>query len=131
VTLHASVAIGITAGVVCYFAITFKNKPRLGRRPRCLGRARRGRHPGHHPARCIIGSSLVNPAAANGLLHGGGSFFVKQLVAVLVSSVYAFGFTYGMLWLINKFTPVRTSESEEGLLDESLHGETAYETNTL
>jgi Amt family ammonium transporter len=56
---------------------------------------------------------------------------VKQLVAILVSSVYAFGFTWGMLWLINKFTPVRTSETEEGLLDESLHGETAYETNTL
>jgi hypothetical protein len=32
-----------------------------------------------------------------------------------------------MLWLINRVTLVRTSEVEEGTLDESLHGETAYE----
>jgi Amt family ammonium transporter len=122
--------IGIIAGLVCYAAVGMKN--RLGWDDAldvwgvhgvggALGILLLG----------IMGSSLVNPAAANGLIHGGGSFFVKQLVAILVSSVYAFGFTYGMLWLINKFTPVRTSESEEGLLDESLHGETAYETNTL
>jgi Amt family ammonium transporter len=41
--------------------------------------------------------------------------------------VYAFAFTYAMLWIINKVTPVKTSEVEEGQLDASLHGESAYE----
>lgn len=48
-------------------------------------------------------------------------------MAILVSSVYAFVFTWVMLWIITKTTGVKTSETEEGLLDESLHGESAYE----
>ena len=31
-----------------------------------------------------------------------------------------------MLWLINKVTPVRTTEQMEKTLDQSLHGEQAY-----
>jgi Amt family ammonium transporter len=46
---------------------------------------------------------------------------------VAVSSVWAFGFTWGMLWLIDRFTPVKVDESaEESGLDAALHGETAY-----
>ena len=43
--------------------------------------------------------------------------------------MWAFGFTYAMLHIINLFTPVKVTEmSEEIGLDESLHGEHAYET---
>lgn len=49
------------------------------------------------------------------------------LVAIVVSSIYAFAFTYGMLWVINKIIRVKTTEVEESTLDESLHGEHAYE----
>jgi Amt family ammonium transporter len=46
---------------------------------------------------------------------------------VVGSSVYAFGFTYLALVVINKFTPVKVSkEAEEAGLDSSLHGEQAY-----
>ncbi len=70
---------------------------------------------------------MVNPAGADGLLRGGGGFFAKQLITIIVSSVYAFLFTYVMLWAINKVTRVRTTEGEEERgLDDSLHGETAY-----
>lgn len=79
----------------------------------------------------LIGTVAVNPAGANGLFFGGGDFFVKQLVAILISSIYAFLFTYAMLWVINKVTPVRTTDAEENLLDETLHGEQAYETDAL
>jgi ammonium transporter, Amt family len=48
-------------------------------------------------------------------------------VAVTVSSVWAFGFTYGMLWLIDRVTPVKVNQAaEESGLDAALHGETAY-----
>jgi Amt family ammonium transporter len=50
------------------------------------------------------------------------------VITVIVSSAYAFLFTYVMLWGINKVTRVRTSEGEEEQgLDDSLHGESAYQ----
>ena len=50
-----------------------------------------------------------------------------QCVAVLISSAWAFVFTYGMLWLIDKVTPVKVSEETEAVgLDDGLHGEIAY-----
>ena len=53
---------------------------------------------------------------------------MKQCVAVLFSSVWAFVFTLGMLWLIDRITPVKVAEGARRTgLDSSLHGETAYE----
>jgi len=76
----------------------------------------------------VLGTTAVNSAGQNGLLHGNSAFLVKQLVAVVFSSIYAFGFTWIMLVLINRITPVRTSEAEENLgLDAALHGEAAYQ----
>lgn len=75
----------------------------------------------------IFGTVTINAAGSNGLLHGGGEFFKVQLLGILISSIYAFVFTYGMLWLINLFTPVRTTAEEETKgLDTFLHGEDAY-----
>jgi Amt family ammonium transporter len=46
---------------------------------------------------------------------------------VLISSVWAFAFTFGMLWAIDRVTPVKVGAVEQELgLDEVLHGETAY-----
>ena len=43
--------------------------------------------------------------------------------------MWAFGFTYAMLRIIDVFTPVKVEMmSEEIGLDESIHGEHAYET---
>ena len=74
----------------------------------------------------IFATKEINPGGADGLLLGGVSFFIKETVAVIGASVYAFIFTYGMLFIINKITPVRVSEAEESSFDESQHGETAY-----
>jgi Amt family ammonium transporter len=75
----------------------------------------------------VFASLAFNPAGTDGLITGNSSFFMKQVAAVLLSSVWAFGFTYGMLWLIDKFTRVRVTDAdEEAGLDESLHGEEAY-----
>ena len=117
--------IGFSAGVVCYWAVELKNK--LGWDDAldvwgvhgvggALGIVMLG----------LIGTTTVNAAGADGLFFGGTDFFVKQIVAILVSSIYAFGFTWGMLWLIDRFTAVRTTEEMEQTLDESLHGEQAY-----
>ena len=46
---------------------------------------------------------------------------------MVISGIWAFAFTYGMLWLINVFTPVRVDPALEDRMDEELHGEDAYE----
>ena len=80
----------------------------------------------------IFASQGVNGSGADGLLFGGGSFFWKQLLAVLVASAYAFIFTYIMLALINRITRVRVSEEEELKgLDIAIHGEQAYDEGAL
>lgn len=57
---------------------------------------------------------------------------MKEVVAVLGASAYAFLFTYVMLALINFITPVKVSEADEVLgLDESIHGEKAYDEGSL
>jgi len=62
------------------------------------------------------------------LLYGDPVFVLKQVVAVTFSSVWAFVFTYAMLRIIDAFTTVKVSElTEEIGLDESIHGEHAYE----
>jgi len=120
-----AMVIGFSAGAVCYWAVEMKNA--LGWDDAldvwgvhgvggALGIILLG----------VLGSTAVNPAGTDGLLYGGGDFFFKQVVAVVGSSIYAFGFTWGMLWLIDRVTTVKTTEEMEMSLDDSLHGEQAY-----
>lgn len=126
VTPGSAAIIGIVAGLVCYGAVSLKNSLNWDDALDVWGVHGVGGALGIILLG-VLGTTVVNAAGADGLLHGGSDFFVKQLVAVVVSSIYAFAFTYGMLWIINKVTPVRTTEGEEGELDASLHGESAYE----
>jgi len=75
----------------------------------------------------VFATTAFNPNGANGLLAGDASFFFKQLAAVVISSVWAFAFTFGMLWLIDRVTRVRVSDQDEAEgLDFALHHEEAY-----
>ncbi len=125
VTMSSAALIGIIAGLVCYTAVSLKNKLHWDDALDVWGVHGVGGALGIIMLG-LLGTTMVNSGGANGLFFGGGDFFVKQLVAVVVSSIYAFAFTYIMLWLIDKITTVRTTEVEEGTLDESLHGESAY-----
>jgi Amt family ammonium transporter len=122
----AAVVIGIVSGVVCYGAVALKNRLKWDDALDVWG---------VHGVGGFIGILLLglfattafNPAGTDGLLAGNPEFFLKQLAAVLLSSVWAFGFTYGMLWLIDRVTPVRVgAQVEEVGLDSGLHGEEAY-----
>jgi ammonium transporter, Amt family len=121
-----AVIIGVVAGIVCYYAVALKNKLNLDDSLDVWG---------VHGVGGLIGvillgifaSTAFNPAGTDGLIAGNGKFFLIQLLAVLISSVWAFTFTYGMLWLIDKITPVKVETAEQqGGLDEYLHGEQAY-----
>jgi len=127
VSIHAAVLIGIISGIVCYFAIFLKNRMKWDDALDVWGVHGVGGLAGIIMLG-VFASKAINPASgADGLLRGGSGFFLKQCAAGIGASLYAFGFTYVMLWLINKVTPVRTSlEEEQKGLDETLHGEQAY-----
>jgi len=74
----------------------------------------------------------MNANGTDGLIYGGSHFFIKQVIAVVGASIYAFVFTYVMLLLIDKITKVKVSESEEDAgLDSAIHGEKAYDEGAL
>ena len=131
VSLPSACMIGIAAGIVCYIAVHLKNKMGwddaldvwgvhgIGG---CLGTILLG----------VFASKAMNAAGADGLLSGGMHFFAKQCIAVVGACIYGFVFTYVMLILINKITPVKVSEADEDKgLDESLHAEKAYDEGVL
>lgn len=127
VTPTSAAIIGVVAGAVCYFAVSFKNRLKLDDALDVWG---------VHGVGGFIGILLlgifadasVNASGTDGLLLGNASFFFKELVAVVATSIYAFGISFALLWLINKITPVKVSHhDEENGLDEALHGEAAYE----
>jgi Amt family ammonium transporter len=127
VTPTSAVIIGCLAGIVCYIAVGLKNKSGLDDALDVWG---------VHGVGGFLGIILlgvfadlaVNPAGANGLLHGDTVFFLKELAAVVGTSIYAFVISYAMLWVINKFTAVKVDPKDEmNGLDGSMHGEEAYE----
>jgi Amt family ammonium transporter len=119
--------IGVAAGVVCFYAVALKNKLKWDDALDVWGVHGVGGFLGIVMLG-IFASTAWNPSAGiDGLLRGNPHFFLVELGAVAISSAWAFSFTLGMLWLIDRFTPVKVSElEEEAGLDSSLHGEKAY-----
>lgn len=127
VSLKAAMVIGCISGLVCYFAVELKNKLGLDDALDVWG---------VHGVGGLLGTILlgvfanpaINSAASKGLWFGGTEFFGKQLATIVGSSIYAVGFTYVMLMVIDKITPVKVlAEAEQGGLDEAIHGEKAYD----
>jgi Amt family ammonium transporter len=75
----------------------------------------------------VFASTLVNPAAANGLLAGNARQLGIEALAAVVVAAYASGMTWVCLKLVNLFIPLRVTEAEEAMgLDISQHAEPAY-----
>ncbi len=126
VPVWAAALIGIIASTVSFFAVELKNKHGWDDALDVWGVHGVGGFTGT-VLLGIFASKALNSAGANGLIFGGTSFFLKQLLIASLAAVYAFLFTYIMLWLINKITHVRVTEEEERLgLDQSIHDEEAY-----
>jgi Amt family ammonium transporter len=122
----AALVIGLLAGVVCYGAIWFKTRRQWDDALDVWG---------VHGVGGILGTvalgvfawSSMNAAGKDGLLHGNPGFLGIQAGAAALAATWGFVFTYVMLFVINKVTPVRVDQtSEEMGLDEAEHGEKAY-----
>ena len=122
----SSMIIGIAAGFVCYFAVALKNQLRWDDALDVWGVHGVGGALGI-VLLGVFASTSFNSAGTDGLIGGNAVFFLKETTTIIGSSVWAFAFTYGMLWMIDRVTPVKVAPSaEEKGLDGELHGETAY-----
>ena len=117
---------GLTAGVICMFAIRLKNK---------FGYDDSLDVVGIHGVGGLVGGLMlgffanldVNEGGADGLFFGGADFLLSQIIAM--SSVIVFSFA--VTWVIAKGLAATiglrvTEEEEYNGLDRSLHGETVY-----
>lgn len=117
----AAALIGLIAGVVCYGAVALKNRLKWDDALDVWGVHGVGGFLGI-VLLGVFATTAFNPHGTDGLLAGHPEFLLKQLAAVALSSVWAFGFTWGMLWLIDRVT----AGVEEAGLDAGLHHEQAY-----
>jgi Amt family ammonium transporter len=129
VPLWAAVVIGIASAIICYMAVSLKNK---------LGWDDALDVWGVHGIGGVTGTILLGVFASSaintqsGLIEGNVGFFLKETITVIIASAYAFLFTYLMLVLINFITPVKVPEEvEQRGLDEGIHGERAYDEGSL
>jgi Amt family ammonium transporter len=116
----------MSAGAICYIALTMKNR---------LGYDDSLDAFGVHGVGGILGTlavgflaqKVINPGGADGLLFGGTGLFAKQVIGVGVTVVYSFAATVVILKLIEWTMGLRLSaEDEFEGLDLSQHGESGY-----
>jgi Amt family ammonium transporter len=113
----ASIVIGGVGGVVCYFACRLKNIFNYDDSLDAFG---------VHGVGGALGALLVGIFAFRPAL-GGSEQFMKQLVGVGVSAVFAFVLSYVIALALHKTVGLRASEEDELIgLDLSLHGEAGY-----
>ncbi len=127
----AAVVIGFLAAIACYFAVLAKYKYGYDDSLDAFG---------VHGVGGLTGALLTGvfavkrtlpgvtePVGADGLLAGNPKLLAIQLLACVVSALYAAGITFGILMLIKKLIGLRVtlSDEREGL-DTTLHGEDGY-----
>jgi ammonium transporter, Amt family len=113
-----SILIGGIGGVVCYMGVRIKNIFNFDDSLDAFG---------VHGVGGALGALLVGIFAFRPVVGGGGQF-VKQLVGVGVSAVYAFVLSYILALLVKALCGglrVKESDELEGL-DITVHGETGY-----
>lgn len=126
VTTIGAVVVGLVAGVVCSFAVSWKFKGNYDDSLDVVGVHFMGGIMGT----LLIGllASAVMTGGAKGLFYGGGlGQLGKQAVGVITVAAFAFGVTYLLGKVLDKTIGFRiTKEDEVGGIDFALHAETAY-----
>jgi ammonium transporter, Amt family len=122
----ASMVIGLLAGLVCFWAVSLKER---------LGYDDSLDVVGIHMVGGIVGSlltgvfasSVLNPAVSDGLVFGAIDLLFKQAVGVVAVLAYSFVMSYLLARLVDRWIGLRVSEREElEGLDITQHDERAY-----
>ena len=118
--------IGLAAGVGCYLGIKLKNQFRYDDSLDVVGIHGVGGVLGLL-ATGLFASKAVNPHGADGLFNGNASQLGIQLIAILVTTLYAFVLTFVILKVVDRLFGLRLPEDQElSGLDLTQHDETAY-----
>jgi Amt family ammonium transporter len=122
----SAIVIGAAGGVVCFAAVSLKPKFGYDDSLDVIG---------VHLVGGIVGSVLlgvfaqnsINGGVPDGLLFGGGGFFIKQVVAVLAVMAFTFVASYILARIVKALVGLRVDENQETEgLDISLHEERGY-----
>jgi Amt family ammonium transporter len=122
----SAIIIGLVAGVVCFLAVSLKFRFGYDDSLDVIG---------VHLVGGIVGSLMLglfadnafNEAGPDGLFFGDGSFFVKQIVAVIAVIVFSFVASYILAMIVKAVVGLRASEDDEVAgLDIALHEERGY-----
>jgi Amt family ammonium transporter len=123
---NSAIIIGLLAGLLCYLAVSYKNKVGFDDSLDVVGIHGLG---GLTGTIClgVFASKAVNPAGADGLLAGNAAFLGTQVFGVLVVGFYAFIVSWILCKLVDKFMGLRLANDYETIgLDQAEHSETAY-----
>ncbi len=73
----------------------------------------------------VFASKAINPAIEHqGLFFGETKLFINHSIVLVSVSLFSFGMSYFLFYVVNKFTPLRVSSEKEELgLDITQHGE--------
>lgn len=124
VTPMAAIIIGFVAGVLCYFATQFRAKLKVDDALDVWAVHGVG---GTWGALATGLFAVTSVGGFDGLFAGNPGQVVNQLIAIVVSWVWAFGLTFVLLKVLDKVMGLRVAEQEEAVgLDASQHGEPAY-----
>lgn len=122
----SAIAIGLVAGIICYFAVTLKFKLGYDDSLDVVGVHLVGGTVGALLTG-IFATKILNPAGNNGLLYGNASLLGVQAVAVLTTIAYSGLATFIIFKLIDVIVGVRVSPIDERTgLDLSEHGEVGF-----
>jgi Amt family ammonium transporter len=121
-----ALAIGLAAGVLCYYGVNFKNKFGFDDSLDAVGVHGVGGAFGAL-ATGLFASTAINAAGANGLFYGNASLLGIQAVSILAAGTYAFVMTFVILKVLSRTMGLRVKVEEEVEgLDLSQHGESGY-----
>ena len=122
----SALVIGFVAGGLCYLGVVGKNRFGYDDSLDVVGVHGVGGTWGAL-ATGLFASKAINDAGADGLFFGNPGLFGIQVLAVLVTWVYAFAVTFILLKILDWTMGLRVSdEEEENGLDLSQHSETGY-----
>jgi len=126
VTVGSAALIGVIAGIGTFLAVKFKNYMKWDDALDVWG---------VHGIGGVLGTLLlgffatqaINPGIPNGIFYGGDwALFGKELVAILMATIWASAFTWFSLVIIDKFVKVKVSDVDQHHgLDITMHGEIA------
>lgn len=123
VTPISAIAIGLSVGVISFFAIEFKNKMGFDDSLDVWAVHGIGGTWGAL-ATGLFATVAVNAGGANGLFYGNASLLGIQAISVGITWVYAFVVTFVILKILDKTMGLRVNEDEEKIgIDISVHGE--------